>query len=114
MGYQVTTVTPANMELRAAAALPSMMILPAVAFIFHAERVRLAVPGRRNRQGERSHVQLRCFRLALAELLEQGFAHLLHIDAEQVGQNPVIDHIADELQLGFGTNGPTSFVEGNR
>ena len=30
MGYQVTTVTPANMQPRAAAALPSMMILPAV------------------------------------------------------------------------------------
>src|SRR5437667_12370786 len=30
MGYQVTTVTPANMQPRAAAELPSMMILPAV------------------------------------------------------------------------------------
>src|SRR4051812_37968575 len=30
MGYQVNTVTPANMEPRAAAALPSMMILPVV------------------------------------------------------------------------------------
>ena len=28
MGYQVTTVTPANMAPMAAAALPSMMILP--------------------------------------------------------------------------------------
>src|SRR5436190_391016 len=33
IGYQVTTVTPANMAPMAAAALPSMMILPAVAFI---------------------------------------------------------------------------------
>jgi hypothetical protein len=30
MGYQVTTVHPANMQPRAAAELPSMMILPAV------------------------------------------------------------------------------------
>jgi hypothetical protein len=33
MGYQVTTVTPANMAPRAQAELPSMMILPAVSFI---------------------------------------------------------------------------------
>ena len=33
MGYQVTTVTPANIAPRAQAALPSMMILPAVAFM---------------------------------------------------------------------------------
>ena len=33
MGYQVTTVTPANMAPNAAAELPSMMILPAVAFM---------------------------------------------------------------------------------
>ena len=33
MGYQVTTVTPANMAPSAQAALPSMMILPAVAFM---------------------------------------------------------------------------------
>jgi hypothetical protein len=33
MGYQVTTVTPANMQPSAQAALPSMMILPAVAFM---------------------------------------------------------------------------------
>ena len=33
IGYQVTTVTPANMQPMAAAALPSMMILPAVSFI---------------------------------------------------------------------------------
>src|ERR1700690_2148563 len=30
MGYHVTTVPPANMQPRAAAELPSMMILPAV------------------------------------------------------------------------------------
>ena len=30
MGYQVTTVTPANMEPSAAAELPSMMIMPLV------------------------------------------------------------------------------------
>ena len=30
MGYHVTTVTPANMQPSAHAALPSMMILPAV------------------------------------------------------------------------------------
>ena len=30
MGYQATMVTPANMQPRAAAELPSMMILPAV------------------------------------------------------------------------------------
>ena len=34
MGYQVTTVTPANKQPIAAAALPSMMILPAVLSIF--------------------------------------------------------------------------------
>ena len=33
MGYQVTTVKPANMQPRAQAALPSMMILPAVSFM---------------------------------------------------------------------------------
>src|ERR1019366_2830056 len=33
MGYQVTTVQPANMAPSAQAALPSMMILPAVSFI---------------------------------------------------------------------------------
>src|ERR1700720_22649 len=33
MGYQVTTVHPANMQPKAAAELPSMMILPAVLFI---------------------------------------------------------------------------------
>src|ERR1700687_1222197 len=33
IGYQVTTVTPANMQPSAQAALPSMMILPAVAFM---------------------------------------------------------------------------------
>src|ERR1043166_7982304 len=33
MGYHVTTVTPANMQPRAAAALPSIMILPAVSFM---------------------------------------------------------------------------------
>src|ERR1035437_9115184 len=33
IGYQPTTVTPANIAPIAAAALPSMMILPAVAFI---------------------------------------------------------------------------------
>ena len=30
IGYQVTTVHPANMQPRAAAELPSMMIFPAV------------------------------------------------------------------------------------
>ena len=30
IGYQVTTVTPANMQPSAAAALPSMMIMPVV------------------------------------------------------------------------------------
>src|SRR5208337_1844198 len=30
IGYHVTTVTPANMQPKAAAALPSMMIMPAV------------------------------------------------------------------------------------
>src|SRR5215470_3410917 len=34
IGYQATTVTPAIMQPMAAAALPSMRILPAVAFIF--------------------------------------------------------------------------------
>src|ERR1051325_719175 len=33
MGYQATTVTPAIMQPMAAAALPSMRILPAVSFI---------------------------------------------------------------------------------
>src|SRR5476649_1706381 len=33
MGYHATTVTPASMQLMAAAALPSMRILPAVSFI---------------------------------------------------------------------------------
>ncbi len=33
MGYQVTTVTPANMAPMAVASLPSMMILPCVALI---------------------------------------------------------------------------------
>ena len=33
IGYQVTTVTPPNIAPSAAAALPSMMILPAVRFI---------------------------------------------------------------------------------
>src|SRR5437764_13854826 len=33
IGYHVTTVQPANMQPSAQAALPSMMILPAVAFI---------------------------------------------------------------------------------
>src|ERR1017187_641193 len=33
MGYQVTTVQPANMQPSAQAALPSMMILPAVSFM---------------------------------------------------------------------------------
>jgi hypothetical protein len=33
MGYQVTTVTPAKTQPMAAAELPSMMILPAVAFM---------------------------------------------------------------------------------
>src|SRR5687767_7810240 len=33
IGYQATTVTPAIMQPMAAAALPSMRILPAVAFI---------------------------------------------------------------------------------
>src|SRR6202451_4756278 len=33
IGYQVTTVHPANMQPKAAAELPSMMILPAVAFM---------------------------------------------------------------------------------
>ena len=30
IGYHVTTVTPANMQPKAAAALPSMMTIPAV------------------------------------------------------------------------------------
>src|SRR6267143_5526961 len=34
IGYQATTVTPASMQPMAAAALPSIRILPAVAFIF--------------------------------------------------------------------------------
>jgi hypothetical protein len=33
IGYQVTTVTPPKIEPMAAAALPSMMIFPSVAFI---------------------------------------------------------------------------------
>src|SRR5579862_7457839 len=33
IGYQVTTVTPANMQPSAAAELPSIMILPAVLFM---------------------------------------------------------------------------------
>ena len=33
MGYQATTVTPANIAPSAAAELPSIMILPSVAFI---------------------------------------------------------------------------------
>src|SRR3954454_5590190 len=46
MGYQVTTVTPANTQPSAAAALPSTMILPAVAFMratrYGSDLVRLA------------------------------------------------------------------------
>jgi hypothetical protein len=33
MGYQVTTVTPANMQPNAAAEFPSMMIMPLVLFM---------------------------------------------------------------------------------
>ena len=118
MGYHVTTVTPANMAPSAQAALPSMMILPAVCVhALHAVRIGLGegLGGEIVARLRRAPVQVGGLGLALAELLHQRLVDLLHFDGEQLRHHAVVNHVADQLaQLGFGADRRHQLVEGHR
>ena len=61
----------------------------------------------------RRHVEIGSFYL-LRELLTQGFLDLNHVDVEQLGDNPHVDHVLDQLaQLGFRTHCGHQFVVRN-
>ena len=117
IGYQATTVTPAIMQPIAAAALPSMRILPAVSFIGSmTERILLrevrlgVVPAGLERPGvQRDRLGL------LAELLAERLLHQRQVDAEQLREDAVVDHVAHEAaQLGVRTDGRDELVERHR
>ena len=102
----------------AAAALPSMMILPAVAFMRsngEAVGLRQVLGGEVAARRHGAPVQLGGLGLPGAELLEQRPADLLQVDAEQVGHHAVVDHVAHQLaQPGLGADRRHQLVERDR
>ena len=117
IGYQATTVTPAIMQPMAAAALPSIRILPAVSFIGSIEngsclvkvRVRVVPAGLERARVQRDRLGL------LPELLAERLLHQRQVDAEQLRQDAVVDHVAHEAaQLGVGTDRRDQLVERHR
>ena len=116
IGYQATTVQPAITQPSAAAALPSIRIFSAgLVHPLDAERILLGevrfrvIPPR----FERAPVQRDGFRL-LAKLPAERLFHQWQIDAQQLRQDAVVDHVADEAaQLRVGTHGSDQFVEGH-
>ena len=63
---------------------------------------------------QRAHVELGGLDL-LAELLPQRPLHLRHLDAEELREDPVVDHVLDETpELGVGTDGADDLVERDR
>jgi hypothetical protein len=90
IGYHVTTVTPANMQPIAAAALPSMMILPSVACIaLQHKRVLLGQRARRIVEARLAPrpVQLRRL-LLLGELLAHRLLHRTPCPSKQLRATP--------------------------
>ena len=99
IGYQVTTVTPANMAPIAAAALPSMMILPCGG-VHRLDHIRVLLGQRAGGIIESGadgvQVQLCGFDL-LRKLLANRLLDPLHVDRKQLCGNTYIDHILDQL-----------------
>ena len=88
IGYQATTVTPANMQPIAAAALPSTRIWPAVLFIRatrYGSRFVQMLGGVLLARLERAHVERHRLRL-LAELLGERLLHLAQLDRQQLAR----------------------------
>ena len=116
IGYHATTVTPAKTAPMPQAALPSMMILPAVCIHpLDEERVllgqiRLGIVEARLDGAE---VQIEDL-LLLGELAQQAALHHAQIDGQHLGDDAHVDHVLDQLaQLGLGTDGGRDLVEGN-
>ena len=64
---------------------------------------------------DRAPVQIGGLGLARAELLEQRLANLVHLDAEQVRQHAVVDHVAHQLaQPRLGADRAHQLVERDR
>ena len=114
MGYHATTVTPANIAPSAAAALPSMMILPCGGvhrfdhvWVLLGQRARGIVEA----DAHGVQVQLRRLHL-LGKLLANRCLHQLHVDGEQLRRNSHIDHVLDQLaQLCLRARGRGELVE---
>ena len=117
IGYQATTVTPAMRQPIAAAALPSIRILPAVSFIRSTRRCSCGgeIRLREVEAGlERRHVKRQGL-LLLPELAVERLLHLRHLDPEQVREHAVVDHVAHETpQPRVGTHGRHDLVERHR
>src|ERR1019366_4797459 len=115
IGYQVTTVQPANIAPSAQAALPSMMILPAVSFIRSTWKRSgsvkvLAAYSKTAWQGP--PFRLGGLGLLLAELFDQRLADLRHFDGEKFGDHAVVNHVADQLpQFGVGAHRRHQLIE---
>ena len=63
---------------------------------------------------ERAHVQVGRLHL-LAELLARRLLHLAHVDAEQLREHAVVDHVLDQAaQLGVGADAGDDLVERHR
>ena len=117
IGYQATTVTPANMHPSAAAALPSIRII-AAGLVHRLDPVRIALHqmllGVRVSRVEGGQVQLHRLQL-LAELAAKGVLHLRHVDVQELRQDAVVDHVLDEAaELRVLADLGDDLVEGNR
>ena len=116
IGYQPTKVTPAIMQPIAAAAFPSIRIIPCVLFIGSTTNgilLRQVGFGVVVAGLERAHVELDRL-LLLAQLLAERLLHLPHVDREQLREHAVVNHVAHEAaELRVGGDGGDELVEGN-
>ena len=97
IGYQATTVTPANTAPRPQAALPSMMILPVVAFIRSMKNGSCLVSLFNEIFGAcfyRTEVEIERL-LLLRKLLAKRGMDGVHVDLKQVGHNSDVNHVPD-------------------
>ncbi len=108
MGYQVTTVTPANMRAQRGGRVAVDDDLAAgLVHALDAEWVGLGAAKRRrsrNRPWRRSS-SARRLSPCLANCLRERLLHLGHVEVEQLGHDADVDHVPDQLaQLGLGAD----------
>ena len=118
MGYQVTTVTPANIaaQSRGGVALDDDFAVGARACVSRTEGILL---GQAMRPRSRSPPAPRPVQIGGLLLLGELAAHRRfdrrQIHIQQLRHNADIDHVLDQLaQLGLGADGGGDLVEGNR